>query len=212
MSLKGKYQFQISAFVSVVQKPIIPDLLKSGREYMHQIPADEFRVIQSDLPSWLAGFPASGRKSHLLFIHRQDTAVGYGNLMGIPAQIFDGIAKSVESFFYVRAPVLFIKNIPEFSPFIRVLQFFTGRREIQLSVFEERLKACKKFTLEFIPEDLYPDKEAVFCFPYFMVGSKSAAGNDAVHMHMVVDLLVPGVEYLDDTGCCSEMLFIRRKF
>lgn len=45
-----------------------------------------------------------------------------------------------------------------------------------------------------------------------MVGSKPCAGNDTVHMHMIVNFLVPGMEYLDDAGCCPEMLFISRKF
>lgn len=46
--------------------------------------------------------------------------------MGIPAQIFKRIAKTVESFFDIRAPVLLIKRIPEFRPFIRIPEFFTG--------------------------------------------------------------------------------------
>ena len=50
MPLKGKDQFQVFAFSTVIQKAIIPDLLKTGREHMHQITADEFRVIQSDRP------------------------------------------------------------------------------------------------------------------------------------------------------------------
>ena len=45
-----------------------------------------------------------------------------------------------------------------------------------------------------------------------MVGGKPTTGNNAVHMNMVIDFLVPGVEHLDDPGCCSEMLFICRKF
>ena len=45
-----------------------------------------------------------------------------------------------------------------------------------------------------------------------MVGSKPGAGNDAVHMHMVVDFLVPCMEYLDDAGCCPEMFFVSGEF
>lgn len=46
--------------------------------------------------------------------------------MSIPAQIFNSIAKAIESFFDIRAPILLIKGIPEFRPFIRIAQFFTG--------------------------------------------------------------------------------------
>lgn len=45
-----------------------------------------------------------------------------------------------------------------------------------------------------------------------MIPGESCAGNDAVHMDMVKQLLVPCVEYLDDTGGCAEELFIRGKF
>lgn len=43
--------------------------------------------------------------------------------MGVPPKIFNGISKSVESFFDIRAPVLFIKFIFPFFPVIAVLQF-----------------------------------------------------------------------------------------
>ena len=51
MPLKGKDQLQVFAFPTVIQKPIIPDLLKTGREHMHQITADELDVFQSNDPA-----------------------------------------------------------------------------------------------------------------------------------------------------------------
>ena len=33
-----------------------------------------------------------------------------------------------------------------------------------------------------------------------------------MHMYMVIQFLVPGVEYLDDPGCGAEVFFISRKF
>ena len=60
MPLQGKDQLQVFIFVPVVQEAVIADLLETGREYMHQIPADEFRIIQGDVPAWLPGFPAAG--------------------------------------------------------------------------------------------------------------------------------------------------------
>ena len=92
---------------------------------MHQVAPDEFHICQGDRPACSTGSSASGRKSHLLFIYGQDAAVRYGDLMGIPAQIFNGVAKTIESFFDVRTPVLFIKRIPEFRPFKRIAQLFT---------------------------------------------------------------------------------------
>ena len=212
MPLKGKDQFQVFAFSTVIQKAIIPDLLKTGREHMHQITADELDVFQSDHPVRFTGLFPPGRKSDLLFIDRKDTAVRNGNLVGISSEIFHRIAKSMESFFYVRAPFLSIKEIAEFRPFIGIPEFITGSGKNQAAVFVKRIEPCKKFSLEFIPEDFHGEKEAVCYLPYLMVGGKPSSGNNTVHMDMVVDFLVPGVEHLDDPGCCPKILFICGKF
>lgn len=207
MPLERKDQFQVSGFVPVVQETIVPDFLKTGRKYMHQVTADKFRILKCDFPARSTGGFPSCRERNLPLIHRQNPAVGYGNLMGIPSKVFDGIAKAVEGFFYVRAPILFVKGIPEGSPFIRIPQFFTGGGKSQLPFLEEALEAGKKFPLKFIPEDFHPEKEIFLYFADLMIGGKSSAGNNTMHMHMIIDLLVPGMEYLDDTGCCAEVLF-----
>ena len=116
MSLKCKYQFQVFGLAPVVQEAIIPNLLKTGREHMHQITPDKLCIFQSEYPARSAGVFPSGRKSDLLFIDRQNSAVRYGDFMCISAEIFNGVAKSMEGFFYVGTPVLSIKGIAEFSP------------------------------------------------------------------------------------------------
>ena len=47
MSLQGKDQLQVFGLVPVVQEAVIAGLLETGRKYMHQIPADEFRMIHA---------------------------------------------------------------------------------------------------------------------------------------------------------------------
>ncbi len=42
MTPEFKYPFQISGFISVIQKTIIPDFLEAGWQYMHQVFPDEF--------------------------------------------------------------------------------------------------------------------------------------------------------------------------
>ena len=44
-----------------------------------------------------------------------------------------------------------------------------------------------------------------------MVYSEPAAGNDAVHMDMVKEFLVPGVENLDDAGGSAKIFLIGGK-
>ena len=33
-----------------------------------------------------------------------------------------------------------------------------------------------------------------------------------MHMYMVIQFLIPGMKNLNDTGCCSEILFVLGKF
>lgn len=179
---------------------------------MHQIPADKFGMIQSDDPVRVTRLPAAGRKGHFFVSDRQDTMIGNGNFMCISAKILDCVAKSVEGLFDIRTPVFFKKAAAEFRPLVRVPEFFTGRGKHQFLIFIKRIQFCKIFSFELIPE--YPDrnKKRRSGFPYFMVFCQSAAGNDAVHMYMISEFLIPGMKNLDDPGCCAEPLFTGRKF
>ena len=210
--LEGEDQLQVFAFAPVIQEPVIPDLLEPGWEHMHQVAAYKFRVFQSNCPARPARLLPPGREGDLLFINGQDTAVGNGNLMSIPAKVFNGIAEPVEGFFYVWTPVLLIKGIAERRPFIRIAEFFTGRGNVQSAVFIKRIQAGKIFPFELVTEYLYRYEKTVFCLPYLMVRGKAAAGDNTVHMHMVTDLLVPGMKDLDDPGCCAKVLFISGQF
>lgn len=126
--------------------------------------------------------------------------------MGISSQIFNGIAKSVKRLFVIRAPVFFVKTVAESSPLIRIPEFFAGCRKLQLSIFIKSIKAGNIFPLELIPEYPDGDKKVLLCFAYFVVRGQAAAGKDAVHMHRVANLLIPGMEHLNDPGSYAGIL------
>lgn len=75
MSLQSEDQFQVPAFITVVQEPIITDLLESTRKYMHQVTADKFHMADSDPPPRFAGFAPPGRKSDLRICNGKNPAV-----------------------------------------------------------------------------------------------------------------------------------------
>ena len=68
------------------------------------------------------------------------------------------------------------------------------------------------FPFELIPEDSDRDKELWGRLPDPVVRSKPAAGDDTVHVDMVVQFLVPGVEHLDDSWLCTEIFPVCRQF
>lgn len=90
---------------------------------MHQVSPNEFCMLQSDLAPGLAGLFSPGGECDFLFRDGKDTVVGDGDFMGIPSKVFERIAKSVKSFFYVRAPVFAVKIIFELLPLIGIPEF-----------------------------------------------------------------------------------------
>lgn len=131
--------------------------------------------------------------------------------MSITAQVVDGIAETIECLLDVRAPVLAIEGVTEFIPGIRVAEFQAGIRERKLSVFVESVDGSKKLALELITEDKDRDKERTFGKTKFTVRGDATAGNNAVHVNMIVKLLIPGVKDLDYTRGCTQKLLISRK-
>ena len=70
----------------------------------------------------------------------------------------------------------------------------------------------KIFPFKLIPEDFDRDEKLCGRLPDPTVRSKPSSGNDAVHMDMVVQFLVPGVEYLDDPGLSSKIFLVCTQF
>ncbi len=179
---------------------------------MHQVTPDEFRVFQGNLAFWFSRLFPSGRKSDRILRKAEDPAVGDSDFVGIASQIFDGIAKAVKGFFDVRAPVFFIKAVFEFFPVIRITQFFTGGRKSKGAAFVKGGKQRHIFPLELIPQDCHRNKKFTGGFTDLSIPCQPAAGNNAVHVYMVAEFLVPGMEDLDNAGCRPEIFLIRRQF
>ena len=140
MSLKRKYQFQVFGFAPVIQEAIVPDLLKTGQEHMHQITPDKLCIFQVSILCGSPFFPF-GRKSDPLFINRQDTTVRYGNFMCISAEIFNGIAKSIKGFFYVcRDTSPFHKGHCRIRTIDKNSAAFGRSRKSQWAVFVKRIE------------------------------------------------------------------------
>ena len=132
--------------------------------------------------------------------------------MRVPAEVFDGIAETAKCFFYVRTPVLCIKAAAEFRPVEGIAQFSAGGGKAEAPILIEFLEPCEEFSFKLIPQHFDRDEKVTPCRAYVTAGGKAAAGNNTMHMHVVAKLLVPGMQDLDDTGCCAEVFLIRREF
>ena len=129
---------------------------------MHEVAADEFGVIKGDGPPGVTGIKATGRKSDLVIMDGKDAAVSDGNLMGIPAEIFNGIAEAVKSLLCVGAPVYIIEVVTKLLPMIRIPKAYAGRGKREFTVQIELVQAGKELAFEFIAEDKDRDKKCLF--------------------------------------------------
>ena len=68
------------------------------------------------------------------------------------------------------------------------------------------------FPFKLIPEDFDRDEKLCGRLPDPAVRSKPSPRDDAVHMDMIIQFLVPGVEYLDDPGLCSKVFLVCTQF
>ena len=179
---------------------------------MHQETPDKLFMAESDLPFRITGFLSARREGDFCFRDGKDPVVGDCNPVCIPSKILNCIAKSVKGLFDVRTPVLSVKTAFESFPFKGILQCFAGSGKHKLLLLMQRIQKCEIFPLELISQD--SDRDEKFCgrFPDSLVRSKPASGDDAVHMDMVVQFLVPGVEHLDDPGLRSKVFVIGRQF
>lgn len=110
--------FQVMGFHTVIQETIVADFLITCRQYVHEVTPYEFRTGQGYAALWISRLLPSGRERDVFIVKIKNAAVGDGNLMGIAAKVFDGIAESAEGFLDIWAPFHFIELIFQFLPVV----------------------------------------------------------------------------------------------
>src|SRR5207253_10835879 len=74
---------------------------------------------------------------------------------------------------------------------------FSG--QVQLTAFEGRLQASDELATKHAPQHGDGEEEAwMGSNPAGVIAGESAGGNDAVHMRMKLELLVPGVQHAEE--------------
>ena len=131
--------------------------------------------------------------------------------MCISAKVLDRVAETIECLLYKRTPVFKVKAVAEGLPFKRMSEMPAVIRKRETAGVISIIKRSEKFSLKFITKNKNRDKEPVFGLTELIVFGQAAAGYDAVHVHVIVQLLVPGVKDLNDTGESAEKFGISRQ-
>ena len=111
VSLEFKNKLQIFGFHAIVKKTVITDFLETGWKHMHKEAPDKLLITEGNRTTRVTWFSATGSECCVCIRDRDDSAVRDSNLVGIASKIFDCIAKSIECFFDIRAPVSPIERL-----------------------------------------------------------------------------------------------------
>lgn len=206
--LEGKDQFQVPGLCTVVKETVVADLLEPLWEHMQEEPPDELAAAYGDGAFRVPRFQAPCPKGDFRLRNGKNAAVGDGDLMGIPAQVLDGVTETVKRLLDEGTPVPAVKAVPESLPAGRFPESVTGSREEKGAILIEPVQEGKVLPLELVPQDKDRQEELSPAPADPAVRGKAAAGEDTVHMHMVEYLLVPGMEYLDDAGLGAQVFFV----
>ena len=92
-----------------------------------------------------------------------------------------------------------------------IAQLFTKGGKDKAFILVELLELYKEFSFELLPKHSDQDEKMVPHLAHVTAEGKTSTGNNTVHIHMIVQFLVPDMENLDDAGCCAEEFFIGRQ-
>ena len=139
--------------------------------------------------------------------------VGNGNPVGVSGQVLYGVAVPVERLLHIDVPVHAVQLVEEGLPAIGRRQLFCSFRDHQLPGRVQAFEAGHELAPVQFGKGFYRNEEAsVFRQgDEFFVPREPAAGDHAVHVHVVAELLVPRVEDLDDPGRCPEVFRVARE-
>lgn len=211
-ALQGENPLQIFCFPTITQKTIIANLLKPFRQHVHEVAADKFDMGERDPAFRVFWFLASGRERDVRIGNRKNAVVGNGDFMRVASEVFDGVAKTVESLLEERTPVFLIERVFPSIPNPFFLQFFAGSGKGKCALCVQLRKPGEKFPFELVPQRANRKEKLRRRFFEFAVPCQAAAGNDAMHMNMIAKFLIPSVKDLNDGGDSAKQLRIGRKF
>lgn len=207
VSLDVEQDGEVLLFPPVVQETTVADFLETGRKYMHHETADEFLTGNGDLVCFSCPVVLC-KESDLFRCNAEDPGICDGDAVRVASKVFDGVAVPVKGLLQLDVPLRAVHLILKDRPGITVPEPGAGTGKRKFSFFVIPVKECEEFPTEFFHQRENGKKETTLTKLQLFCLCQSAAGNDAVDMRVVIQFLSPGVEYLDDPGCCSEILWI----
>ena len=148
-------------------------------------------------------------KRDLVIGERDESVVGDGDAMGVVAQITERMLGASEGPFGVDVPVVSEQGSDPGGEDFGVSEGFQVAMEAQLALPEVAFESGHKLTAKDATEHLDGKEEGVaWLDPVGAIERQSAGGHDAMHVRVVFEFLIPGVEHTEEADLGAEMFGI----
>src|SRR6266404_662435 len=200
--------------MAIGQNAEVPDALKPGGQRVDEEAANKLIGGQrhgAGLVLVLAAVVLP-LESDLAVVGREQALVGDGHSVGVAAQIFDYLRGSAKGRLGVDHPVLLSQGSQVRGKPCSVPQRLDLAEKGKLAVDERLVERFEQQAPEQARQDAYGKKEArPASDPACLVRTQAAAGNHAVQVRMMPQVLAPGVQNREETNLGAQMPGIARK-
>ncbi len=198
----------ISTF-PVCQQAEVPYPNVSIRQYMQKESSDELIGLKGHHLLLIVICVITPSERNIAVFGLDDTIVADGDPVGISTEILQNTANAVEGRLAVDNPLLVIKLSSEHLGCMGITEITYSSGEDKITVLKPCFQMIEELPLE--QRRHYPDRdEEAFAagYPVIFIAGQAAAGNDAMDMRMVHQILSPGMKDADKADAGTEMFRI----
>jgi len=206
-------EWQESSAPSVGQKAEVADAHEARGKHVEQEAAQKLLDRQGHQTLLVAVGGVSPAKGDLVAFEGDQAVIGDRHAVGVAAEITENVFGATEGWLAVDHPVLTEEGTEERSEHFRFCQKLEIPVETQLTVVEGPFESGDELATENAAQHLDGEEEAIARGdPALVIGGKAAGRNYTMDMGMMLQLLIPTVEYAEEADFGAEMAGIARHF
>src|ERR1700680_575065 len=191
---------------TVSQEAEVADLDEAARQHVEQKATNELGRRQRHDRGLACVRIVLPAEAHMTVLKRNQALVGDCYAMGITRQVLQDLLRSTKGWFGVNHPLALDNPFQPADEILLLRKRLQLAMEAQLGVIKRAAQVLRKLGAEEPTEHLHgQEKLPATSNPAGTVGSDAAAGNDAVEMRMVMQILSPGVKHRHEADPRAQM-------
>ena len=204
-----KTEWQECGAAAVGQEAEIANANEARRKQMQEETAEELLQRQRHPPLLVVMRRIPPAKRDLAIRQGDQSVVGDGDPVGVGTEIAQGVLRTSEGSFAVDNPVM-AKQLPEPGrENLGLREELEVAMEAELALDEGALQSGHELAAKHPAQHFVGKKEgAAGLDPSRVIGGQTAGREYAMDMRMKLELLIPGVQYAEETDLGAQMLGI----